>query len=218
MNANFRIYFNPDATTVFFADAGINYNITAKDFTGSLSVGLNWFLSSNIALESSVGTRLTDFEGVVFNNRFKYFFNHSESDLDEDKENLLYRGNWVFGVNNSEGLLNSISEGRLDLAAVDGFFVTILSTSVGRFVSNGLVLGSQVNYNVASFEDTGSIHELGIIPYLRMYPFDTAQDFTFFLELGAGANFLGSTGESDITSFFKGIGACLLYTSPSPRD
>lgn len=206
VNANLRFYFNPDNITAFFADVGLNYDITAKDFSTDVGIGLNWFLSPNIALESRLtATIVPEYQGFIFNNNFKYFFNHSESKVDDEKENLLYKGSWVIGINNNEGVFNLISN-RLLFGVDEDLFATFLTTSVGHFLSDGIVLGSQINYTLISFRDFVSIHELGIAPYLRIYPFDTAPDFTAFLEVGGGFIFLDSSADQ-ITTYPKGFGA-----------
>lgn len=145
------------------------------------SVGLDYFLNPNIALEAMIGYRGSYFDNTVQDAHSLLLaaglqlFLTQNATYDTPLQNPIRRGNWLIGGNLNSGLQNIGNTNDL---------VFSLSPVVGYFFTDRLAAGS--GFQLAFANENAIVHPE---PFVRYYPVGGASVWQPFATAGFGTRF-----------------------------
>ena len=212
LNATARYYFSTQAYNAWFAKSNIGF-ITGGGFnvfTGNIGLGLDLFLSPNIALENTLSIGFQKEEDIIGNSivfqlgtGLKFFFDRTPEGSEDGRNGILQKGTLFLGM--SAGNIQLFSRNGIRNSSIS------LSPNIGKFLTNNLVLGANLTIQNSSFDGFNSFG-LDILPYGRYYPTAGEKRGALFGEIGGGLRLTALSGDRIINqtetnlTIFAGLG------------
>ncbi len=212
LNGTTRYYFSNQATNAWFAVGNIGF-LTGSGlniFTGNVGIGLDLFLSPNIAFENTLSIGFRNDE-VLLNNAlvfqlgtgFKFFFDRKPEGSENGRNGILKKGSLFLGM----------TAGNIEISTQNGAKSSILSLSpnIGKFINDNWVLGVNASLLNQAFLGFNNF-SVTALPFLRYYPNAGEKRAILFGEVGAGIRLESFTGNRIINetttnpTFMAGIG------------
>jgi len=213
LNGTARYYFSNQANNAWFAASNLGF-LTGNNlstFAGDIGLGLDLFLSPNIAWENTLSIGFQREEGILNNavvfqlgTGLKFFFDRKPLGSEAGRNGILQKGNLFLGM----------TAGNIFLFSQNGNqnSTIILNPNMGKFLSNNWVLGGNLMIQNQSFGES-NLFTLEILPYLRYYPNASRKKRAIlFGEVGIGFQLNTITGDFFINqtetnpTFSGGIG------------
>lgn len=212
INGITRYYFSSQANNAWFAETNIGFltggNFTV--FTGDVGLGLDLFLSPNIALENTLSIGFQKEEGVINNTvifqlgtGLKFFFDRKPLGSPEGRNGILQKGSLFLGM--TAGNIQIFSRNGMQNSNIT------LSPNIGKFLTSNWVVGANMTIQNSSFNGA-NFFTLAPLPYLRYYQNAGEKRAVLFGEVGGGIQLTAASGDflvnqTDIDpTFFGGIG------------
>lgn len=186
LNTRARYYFSNQAYNAWFAATSLGF-LTGEGFnliTGNIGIGLDLFLSPNIALENTLSIGFQNEKGVLNNalvfqlgTGLKFFFDRMPEGSEDGRNGILQRGSLFLGM--TAGNIQVISQNGARRSNIS------LSPNIGKFLTNNWVVGANAtiqNQALSGF----SFFSLEAFPFLRYYTNSKEKRAVLFGEIGAG--------------------------------
>lgn len=186
LNGKARYYFSNQAYNAWFAESNFGFLSGAglNSFIGNIGIGLDLFLSPNIALEHTLSVGFQNESGVLNNalvfqlgTGLKFFFDRMPEGSEDGRNGILQKGSLFLGM--TAGNIQIISQNGARRSNIS------LSPSVGKFLTNNWVLGANATIQNQALNGFNSFN-LEALPFLRYYTNAKEKRAILFGEIGAG--------------------------------
>lgn len=212
LNATTRYYFSNQANNAWFAEGNLGF-ITGGGldiFTGDIGLGLDLFLSPNIALENTLAIGFQKEKDILGNTivfqlgtGLKFFFDRMPEGSADGRNGVLQKGSLFLGM--TAGNIQLLSRNNVQNNTVT------LSPNIGKFLSNNWVFGVNMMLQNQSFNGA-NFFRLEALPYLRYYANAGEKRAIPFGEIGGGMQLTTISGDRIINQtatnpvVFAGVG------------
>lgn len=212
LNATARYYFSTQAYNAWFAKSNLGF-ITGSGFTiftGDIGIGLDLFLSPNIALENTLSIGFQKEEDIIGNTivfqlgtGLKFFFDRMPEGSEDGRNGILQKGTLFLGM--TAGNIQLFSRNGIQNSSIS------LRPNIGKFLNNNWVLGANVSIQNSNFDGFSSFG-VDALPYIRYYPNAGEKRGALFGEVGGGLRLTALSGDRIINQtqtdpiLFAGVG------------